>query len=312
MSPDDLSPEILQTIWDAHSLGKIESLAQPSGGMVNRSWVVNDAYVIRFDVLDWGGINRYAGEKWAYDTLCGSDVPVPQVVALDGRRTLVPYDYLILTRIPGKTVSASLAELGADAQHRIAYTAGEYLATLHGYRFEGFGLLYEIAAGIPKPDWAAYVADFYQDYGRQSQELGVLPDGVLARIQAVMAKMQPLFAAVRQGVFVHGDYHLSNLLQQGGQITGVIDFEWAMSGDPAWDFRIDDQLEIASPGSRDAFYAGYTSRRALPDHHRERIAFYRIGLYLDYLATFSPEDAGELDRTLPLLMKELIWLEAHL
>jgi aminoglycoside phosphotransferase (APT) family kinase protein len=209
-------------------------------------------------------------------------------------------------------VTESLNELTAEMQHRIAYTAGEYLATLHNHKLDGFGLLFEIAAQINKPDWSAFIADFYHDYGRQTQEIGVLPAETLERIYTVMEKMQPLLAAVQQGHFVHGDYHLSNLLQQDGQITGVLDFEWALSGDLSWDFRIDDQLEIESPGSRERFYAGYTSRRALPDHHWERVSFYRIGLYLDYLATFSPQDADEITRTLPLLMKELVWLETHL
>jgi Ser/Thr protein kinase RdoA (MazF antagonist) len=178
--------------------------------------------------------------------------------------------------------------------------------------FDQFGLLFEIAAGIPKPDWSAFVAGFYQEYGQQAQELGYLPDGVLARIEAVMHKMQSLFAAIQQGTFVHGDYHSGNILQQEGQVTGVLDFEWAMSGDRSWDFRIDDELEMKSPGSKEAFYAGYTSRRSLPDDHWQRVSFYRIGLYLDYLATFAPDDETEAPRTLPLLMKELAWLEACL
>ncbi|MEP7288069.1 MAG: phosphotransferase [Chloroflexota bacterium] len=312
MTIETLSPEILQAIWNVYGLGKIKQLIQPSRGMVNRCWIINDTHVIRFDVLEWGGINRYTGEKWAYDTLYGSTVPVPQAVALDASKALAPYDYLILTKLPGKTVIESIAELTAEAQHKIAYTAGEYLAILHSHACDSFGLLFEIAAGIHKPNWAAYVVDFYADYGRQAQDMGVLPDGVLAQIQVLMEKMQPLFATVQQGYFVHGDYHFSNLLQQDGQITGVIDFEWALSGDLAWDFRIDDQLEAASLGSKKAFYDGYTNRRMLPDHHWERVAFYRIGLYLDYLATFSPQDDGEIDRTLPLLLNELKWLEAHL
>jgi aminoglycoside phosphotransferase (APT) family kinase protein len=124
-----------------------------------------------------------------------------------------------------------------------------------------------------------------------------------------MAKMQPLFLFDQPGRLVHGDYHFSNLLQQDGHLSGVLDFEWVMSGDVAWDFRIDDQLEIVCPGSRSAFYAGYTSRRPLTDHHAERVAFYKLGLYLDYL-TF--EDEAENDQTRALLLKELSWLEDHL
>ena len=109
MITDSLSPEVLQAIWHAHGLGKIEQLVQPQEGAVNRCWIVNDAHVIRFDVIEWGGINRYAGEKRAYDTLRGSDVPVPQVLALDASKRLAPYDYLIMTKLPGKTVTESMA-----------------------------------------------------------------------------------------------------------------------------------------------------------------------------------------------------------
>jgi aminoglycoside phosphotransferase (APT) family kinase protein len=235
---------------------------------------------------------------------------VPDVVALDTSKTLASYDYLILTKVPGKTVNASLAELTPEMLHEIAYRAGEYLATMHSYALDGFGLLFELAAGIAPTDWTAYVTNFYQDYGGQVRKSGALSGETLDRIEAVMEKIKPLLASVERGRFVHGDYHFSNILQQDGHITGVIDFEWAMSGDPAWDFRIDDQLEAACPGNREAFYAGYTSRRALTEGHWERVSFYRIGLYLDYLATFQEE--SEQDSTIPSLMKELAWLEERL
>ena len=99
-----LSPEILQAICTAHGLGKIDRLVQPAQGNINLCLLINDAYVLRFDVLDWGGANRYAGEKWAYEMLSGSDVPVSRVLALDTTRHLSPYDYLILTKMPGETV----------------------------------------------------------------------------------------------------------------------------------------------------------------------------------------------------------------
>ncbi len=312
MTTDLLSAEVLQAICDAHGLGKIEHSVQPSQGAVNRCWIINDAYVIRFDVIDWGGISRYNGEKRSYDLLRGSDVPVPQVLVLDTSKTLAPYDYLIMTKMPGKTVTSSLDELTPEQQHRIAYTAGEYLATMHSHSFDGFGLLFEIAAGTSKPTWADYVADFYHEYGPQCHALGIVSTETLARVYSLLEKMQPLLASVQQGGFIHGDYHLSNILQHDGQISGVVDFEWAASGDRSWDFRIDNQLEVAAPGSREAFYTGYTSRRPLPDQHKERVAFYRIGLYLDYLATFSVDDPTEVTQTLPLLMSELEWLEAHL
>ncbi len=307
----NLSPEVLQTICTAHGLGKIERLEQPAQGNINRCFLVNDAYVLRFDVLDWGGANRYAGEKWAYDILGKTDVPVSRVIALDTSKSLVPYDYLILTKMAGETISTSAAELPFADRYAIGYSAGQYLATMHNHPFPQFGLLYNILAGKPQPDWSAYVADHFRYYQGQVQSLGLLSADVHARIDALLVRMQPLLAAVRQGVFIHGDYHFRNLLQQDGKLSAVLDFDWAASGDPSWDFRIDHQIETEVPDSREAFYAGYISRRALPDGHRERVSLYRIGLYLDFLE-MAAGDANEIALVMPMLLGEMDWLEAHI
>jgi aminoglycoside phosphotransferase (APT) family kinase protein len=307
----DLAPETLQAICSAHGLGKIERLARPVQGNINLCILVNDAYVLRFDVLDWGGANRYAGEKWAYDLLGASDVPVPQVLALDTSKRLAPYDYLILTKMPGQTVSTSAATLPPDARYAIAYSAGQHLATIHSHVLDHFGLLYNIMAGAPQPDWTAYVADHFKYYQGQVQPLNILSADVWRRIDALQVRIQPLLAAVRQGILIHGDYHFLNLLQQDGKLSAVLDFDWASSGDPSWDFRIDDQIESEVPGSRAAFYAGYTSRRPLPDGHWARVSFYRIGLYLDYLEA-AAEDENEILEITSLLLREMEWLEAHL
>ncbi len=308
---DHLSPEVLQAICTTHGLGKIESLVQPAQGNINRCLLVNDAYVLRFDVLDWGGANRYAGEKWAYEILSESDVPVSRVLALDTSKQLVPYDYLILTKMPGQTISTSAADLPLATRYGIGYSAGQHLATIHSHAFDQFGLFYNILAGTPQPDWTAYVADHFRYYQGQIQVLGTLSAEVMGRIDALKVRMQPLLAAVTQGVFIHGDYHFLNLLQQDGRLSAVLDFDWASSGDPSWDFRIDDSIESEVPGSRDAFYAGYTSRRALPDGHWERVSLYRIGLYLDLLEG-AAQDENEIALTMPLLLNEMDWLEAHL
>lgn len=311
MTHTDINASTLQAIWNAHGLGQIHTITQPARGMVNRCFLVDDAYVIRFDVLDdddWPGMVRYAGEKWAYDTLRGSDLPVPQVVALDSSKSLAPNDYLIITRLPGQTVSETRRDLTPQTLDHIGYVAGQHLATIHNHQFDGFGYLFKLAGGAGNPDWAAFVGDFYADYGGQVRRGGWLPEAVLDRIDAVRLKMQPLFALVRQGHFVHGDYHFANMLGQDGNLTGLLDFEWAISGDPAWDFRIDDQLAEYAPGVRAAFYAGYTSLRPLTDHHAERVAFYKLGLYLDYL-TFLPDERED---TVRELMTELEWLEANL
>src|SRR6185503_9938242 len=113
---------------------------------------------------DWGGANRYIGEKWAYEMLGQTDVPVSRVLALDTSKYLVPYDYLILTKMPGQTISTTAADLPLESRYAIGYSAGQHLATIHSHTFAQFGLLYNILAGTPQPDLPAYVADHFRYY----------------------------------------------------------------------------------------------------------------------------------------------------
>lgn len=304
---------VLQTIWSAHGLGKIEQWVKPKQGNVNLCLIVNDKHVIRFDLLDdWGGINRFAGEQRAYETLVETNLPVPKVLVLDNSKQLAPHDYLIMTKLEGKTITESDADLDTDSKLKIAFSAGEHLATIHSFSLDNYGLLFEIAAAINKPRWVDYVTDFCQGYGKEALDFGTISPELLNRVYAVMEKMQPLLNTVNQGRFVHGDYNISNILQNNGQITGIIDFEWALSGDPSWDFRIDNQFEVEIEGGKGAFYAGYTQHRELPDSHWQRVSFYRIGLYLDYLATFAPNDPEELSEATAAMLEELDWLEPQL
>lgn len=43
--------------------------------------------------------------------------------------------------------------------------------------------------------------------------------------------------SIGQGRLIHGDMiHPGNVLERGGRISGLVDFEFALSGDPAWEF----------------------------------------------------------------------------
>ncbi len=70
-----------------------------------------------------------------------------------------------------------------------------------------------------------------------------------------------------QGVLIHSDYHYENILQRAGRLTGILDFEWALSGDPAYDFMNADVRERQIPGSEAAFRIGYHSLRSFDAEH---------------------------------------------
>lgn len=263
----------LQRIWDAHGLGAVRHIARPARGSINQAMIVNDALVIRFDVL--GKVaGRFASEAAAYTTLRASPVPVPEVVVLDLTRTLSPHDFLIATKLPGTPVIDSWPDLSPAQRERVATQAGEYLALIHDHAaYDRFGHLRDLPGG-GFASWHDFLSDYFMRYAAQALGTGALDEVTLQAVAAVLRAHQSLTNRVRHGALLHSDYHWENLLQQNGTITGIIDFEWAYSGDPTADFIVDDKWETMCPGSAACVLAGYTSVRALdPDHARKSMLY---------------------------------------
>ena len=100
-------------------------------------------------------------------------------------------------------------------------------------------------------------------------------------MQTALTRYRPLLETVTHGALVHSDYHRENILQAGGHVTGIIDFEWALAGDPAWDFIAEEKWEEMCPGSKEHVYAGYSHRRALAPDHATRVAIYQLLLHVE-------------------------------
>jgi aminoglycoside phosphotransferase (APT) family kinase protein len=291
MKNESINPEQIAALWQALGLGPVETLTVPRRGCSNACFLVNETHVARFQVTEMPR-HKFRTEKIAYDLMRASEIPVPEVLALDESRTLLPYAFLIATRLPGETVYDSWSALDGRTREQLAFEAGRYQALLHQNTLPAFGGPSQLAeAGFPT--WYAFLEDHVARNVRQARQERLLDATTTTKIEHLLGRFQPLLAAVTTGCLVHRDYHFENILQQEGRVTGIIDFEWALSGDPAFDHRLDETL-AECPGSLEPFYAGYASLSPLPEHHRLKADFYRLLLCLECIAWWGrdPEAAS--------------------
>jgi fructosamine-3-kinase len=291
MSDDSNRRVDLERIWEAHRLGTVWTVTTPRRGGVNRCFIVNEDLVIRFNGWDTGAC-RFRNEQVAFASLRPSGVPVPQVVALDDSRTLVSCDYLIATRLVGETIIDSWSALLPAERWQLACEAGRWQAVIHGHCFERYGSLNTMPYG-GFPSWSAYLDDYFERYARQNRDLGTLDEPTLARIYRLLERHRAMFDGVTTAALLHSDYHFENILQQGGHVTGIIDFEWAHTGDPAFDCRIDPELDATCPGSVEPFYQGYQTVRPLPEDHALKARIYRLLLHVENLADSTRQSQPE-------------------
>ncbi|MBZ0318900.1 MAG: aminoglycoside phosphotransferase family protein [Anaerolineae bacterium] len=304
--------EIIQRIWHAHHLGQVEAIAKPKRGWANKVLFVNDSHVIRFDVIISEGISRWESERIAYDLLRADGIPVPTIVALDTSKSIVPYYYLIVNRLPGTPIVDSWPDLDDRQRKQLAHRAGEILAIIHGHTFARYGSLWDLATG-GHDTWAGHVHQYYAEYHTLAVQHHALSPDQLTRLEKIVDKFDPLMRDVHRPAFVHWDYHFENILQQDGEITGILDFEWAIAGDPAWDFKQDLQWSETCPGSNVPLYAGYQTIRPLPGYHQQRATFYSLLSHLDAVALAKANGVQrEYEAGLPYFFRQLEWLEANL
>lgn len=287
-----LDQPALAALCEAHGLGAPRMVDWAARGRNNPTLIVNDAYVIRFDGLDGladAPVSRFYGEQRAYAALKAAGIPAPEVIAVDTRRALVPQDYIVMTRVSGHPVIDTWDDLTPPQRERLAVEAGEILARMHAIPFQTYGRLYgqEQVYG----SWREYIQAYFARYAAQALAEQVLDRALIARLERALTRHSGLLASVTEARLIHWDYHFENILQQDGKITGVLDFEWALSGDPAYDLRIEQQWEETCPGSRAALYAGYRRLRPLPDDLPLRLDLYRMVTHLDF--TLDAADDAE-------------------
>ncbi len=142
-----------------------------------------------------------------------TDLPVPSVVHGSDR-------LLLLELIPGSS------HFSASAQEH----AAELLVSLHSITAPTFGLEEDTLIGglhQPNPRTASWL-DFFRDQrllymGREATRAGRLPSRTFARLEVLATKLDQWLTEPDQPSLIHGDIWTTNVLAQGGRITGFLD-----------------------------------------------------------------------------------------
>lgn len=234
---------------------------------------LNTVYEVRLAGADPLIVKRYSDESpWkqskevhVYGLMAGVGA-VPRVVRVDYERAMT-----VLTMLPGKPMWERESEPGTD---RAAYRRmGEFLAAVHRIRLPAYGYLTtEILdpladnASNMRRNFARHLKNFLAEGGPAD-----LHDAVARRVAAG----ERYFAACSGAVLCHNDLHEGNVLvDDAGTVTGFIDVENAVAGDPMFDLAKTLQFELTeSATKRAALLDGYGP---LPPHAAERIELYRI------------------------------------
>ncbi|MFI9557432.1 amino acid adenylation domain-containing protein [Nonomuraea endophytica] len=237
--------------------------------------------------------DRMRKEQRVYELLGRTGAAAPSVVLADDSKRDLAQAYLVMTKIPGRPLSQVSAALDAGTVERLYREMGRVLRAVHSVELSAYGPL----DGVQEPTNDAYLGGQFDLKVAQFAEFGGDQDVHAALVARVRADRH-LLDRCTTPVLLHHDFHERNVMveEHDGrwELTGVIDVENALAGDPLMDLARTDYFAVKDdPARRRALLDGYGT---LPADGAERLAFYRLYHALDqwhWLATIGEVSALE-------------------
>jgi aminoglycoside phosphotransferase (APT) family kinase protein len=226
-------------------------------------------------------------EAWASDHARARGIPVPQVVWVDTSRTICPFEYMISS----EAQEGTLRDFDDDeaAMGHLLRDLGERVRQIHKLPVSGFGPLdvrslaqadepgEEPAARGLFDEWQTYLALNLDEHIETCTDIGAIDPADAQQIQVLfschLGRCAP--GAPR---LLHGDLGNHNILTTGRKVTGFLDWEDCLAGDPCYDIAF---WATFHPERRHrAFLDGYSGETALPEDFAVRFWLYFLRVSL--------------------------------
>ncbi|HLH12310.1 MAG TPA: aminoglycoside phosphotransferase family protein [Methylovirgula sp.] len=221
---------------------RILSIEPVKGGLINTNLKIRlskrpGAVLLR---LYQRGVAPAEKEMAVYRLVAGH-VPVPHFIHFSPKSSIAGHPYALIDWIEGCELQAMFASLSAEKIVDLGYAIGRMLARIHAFHFDQFGFLdsnLKVAAPIDldREGMLHYLKDcFIEGPGRER-----LGEKLTFALIEYASRRGDSLSQWPQPTLVHGDFNGSNILirRPAGvwEIAAVIDWEYALSASPAFDF----------------------------------------------------------------------------
>ena len=254
-------------------------------------------------------------------------VPVPQVLAL-GAGAFPGRYHLAVTKLPGGPCYGLPAATDGPARAPLRRQLGRAVAQAHQARCEGFGYMFE-RDQLRATNWPDAFSRIMGALLDDAARFGTDLPRPAEEIRALVGAHRGALAEVQRPVLVHWDLWDGNVLVEdtdaGPVLTGLVDAERALHGDPVLEFPSLSVFNQQAGDPRfvinDDFLSGYSEVAGpleVDEALRLRLALYRAYLYLVMLVEVTPRGIGGQQEHWrktagsAILARQLGYLEAHL
>ncbi len=200
-------------------------------------------------------------------------MPVPQVYVYDTSRAMLDVDFFIMDFIFGASLHSIRSSLPEEVQAAVTRESARYLQQMNSLHGRSFGYL---ASPDQFPDWTTCFDHMLTDVLEDGQDMGIILPLDYTEILDLARSHFRCLQDVTTPCLVHWDLWDGNIFidPDTRQITGIIDFERALWGDPLM------EVGFGAFGENPHFRAGYGEDLLAAPGAALRRTLYNLYLYL--------------------------------
>jgi aminoglycoside phosphotransferase (APT) family kinase protein len=163
-------------------------------------------------------------------------VPTPRILLTDDSKALIDHNFAVMTRLEGQDLLRN--EAAPSEAPAVFAQMGRALREMHAIELEAFGYIGADGIVTPFSSNRAYMLSQFERKVGSFAQLGGRPE-LAARLKHYVERSTSLLDACTTPRLCHYDFHTGNVLaarRDGGlQLTGIVDLENAIAGDPLMD-----------------------------------------------------------------------------
>jgi aminoglycoside phosphotransferase (APT) family kinase protein len=217
-------------------------------------------------------------------------VSLPEFVLVDLSREKMPFDYQVMKETVGEPVRDLEDPETQRLPEPVLEQVGAALSVAHSVETRGFGLvkvpLAQERGAAGKMEgilsrWSDYVFLNLEEHLRRCGEAGAVDKKEADEIARAFEQARPVFDQAPSRL-LHGDYGHQNILLCNGRISGILDWEDALCGDPIFDVAY--WGTFCREWMREPFLRGYQGEAKLPPDFEVRYWVYYLRIALSKTA----------------------------
>ncbi|MFO8018042.1 MAG: aminoglycoside phosphotransferase family protein [Promethearchaeia archaeon] len=210
-----------------------------------------------------------------------TNIPIPEIYVFDKSRKIIDRNYLIMERLNGTALSRAYW-LNSNERNKIVRKIGEYLRSIHNIHAKRFGYLGPHRPMKPQSSWWEAFKIMWSKMIQGIYEYGFYSESEKLRYIGLLEEKRRAFRTRKKisSCLLHMDIWAQNILvNKNGIITGIVDWDRAVWGDPEIEYAVLDYCGISKP----SFWEGYGLQRR-KDHATEvRDLFYLLYEHQKYI-----------------------------